>query len=293
MRGRGKLAIVAALILVLIALWVGIPAERAVSLVELHGGSPIVAPAGLPVRTVQFAATDGVPLRGWLVPGSPVGPLIILAAGFKADRMSMLPYARFLHAAGYNVLLYDSRGTGQSGGRFSFGAREVDDVLGAIRWGRDEGARRIGLLGVSLGSGEVIVAAARDRAVRAVVADSPYVDQKATVDYLDYLHVRHMSIPLAPLAPSLIDRLAGTRVASFRPIAAITRIRPRGVLLIHASHDTNPTTPLADALALHRAAGRRASLWLAPRGGHAAALAAQPAAYRRHVLLFFARYLGR
>ncbi len=62
-------------------------------------------------------------------------------------------------------------------------------------------------------------------------------------------------------------------------------------LLIHGCYDTNPTTPLAGALALYHAAGTPKEVWIAPCGDHAGALAAWPADYRRHVLAFPRRYL--
>lgn len=285
-----RLAVLAVLGLALLA--AVIPAARVLDLVETHGGDPVVPPPGLSVRPVRFTATDGVSLRGWLIPASAGAPTIVLVPGFLADRMSMLPYARFLHAAGYRVLLYDSRGTGQSGGSFSFGAREVDDVLGAIGF-ISRSAGKIGLLGVSLGAGDALAAAARDRRVAAVVADSPYTDQSTEMAGLDHLHLGPIDLPLIPDAPWVVDRLDGIDIASFRPIDAIDAIPPRGILLIHARYDTNPTTPLSAVLALQRASGGRAALWIAPRGGHAGALTAQPAAYQQHVLQFFQRYLGR
>jgi dipeptidyl aminopeptidase/acylaminoacyl peptidase len=260
-------------------------------LVETRGGMAIAAATGLPVRSVRFPATDGVSLRGWLIPAKRLAPAIVLIPGFKEDRVTVLPYARFLHKAGYQVLLYDSRGTGQSGGQFSFGFREVDDVLGAIRFAALR-SHAIGLLGVSMGSGDAIVAAARDVRVKAVIADSPYIDQNRELNALDHLHLGPMDVPLAPLAGFLVDELANAHGASFRPIGSIAHIPPRGVLLIHARYDTNPTTPLSDALALWRAGGRRATLWVAQKGGHAHAFSAQPAEYLRRVLKFFARYLG-
>jgi pimeloyl-ACP methyl ester carboxylesterase len=290
MRLQRTLLHAAFVLLGLAALWVGIPAVRVVSLAERHGGAPIHAPSGLLVQPVQFSTSDGVLLKGWLVPGKPVPLTVVLVPGFKTDRMSMIPYARFLHAAGYQVLLYDSRGTGESDGKFSFGFREVDDVLGAIRFAAER-SQLVGLLGVSMGTGDAIVAAARDGRVKTVVADSPYVNQSRVVDGLDHLRLGPLNVPLAPIAGLLIDRLAGTDGASFQPIASIARIPPRGVLLIHARYDANPTTPLSDAVALRRATGGRAELWLAPKGGHAEALAAQPEEYRRRVLRFFARYL--
>jgi uncharacterized protein len=289
--GKPALRAVGSVLVGAAALWVGIPAARVVSLVETHGGTAIAAATSLPVRSVRFPATDGVSLRGWLIPAKRASATVVLVPGFKDDRMSMLPYARLLHQAGYQVLLYDSRGTGQSGGQFSFGFREVDDVLGAIRFAALR-SHAIGLLGISMGSGDAIVAGARDARVKAVVADSPYIDQNRLLNGLDHLRLGPISVPLVPLAGFLIDHLANTHGASFRPIDSIARIPPRGVLLIHARYDANPTTPLSDALALWHVSRRRASLWVAPGGGHAHALQAQPREYQDRVLRFFDRYLG-
>ncbi len=286
---------VIAVVLLAIVGWVGIPVERAISVVETHGASDISTPTGLVVHQVAFRATDGVHLKGWMAPGAPGAPIVILVAGFKSNRMTMVPYARMLHRGRYNVLLYDSRDTGQSGGTFTLGAREVDDVLGAIRYVvRDPVLKNssIGLLGVSLGAGEVIVAAAEDRRVKAIVADSAYADQNAVIDAMNHLQlIGPITVPLAPLAGPVIDRLGNITISSYRPVDSIGRIAPRAVFLIHSLHDQNATTPMSGVLRLLHAGRSPISLWIAPRGGHAGALAAQPVEYRRKVLAFFRRYL--
>jgi len=161
---------------------------------------------------------------------------------FHSDRMSMLPYARFLYGSGYNVLLYDDRGTGESAGHFTVGVGEVDDVLGAVDWVSRAHPSAIGLLGVSLGAGAVIVAVAQDRRVRATVADSAYTNQNAVMADLQQLSVGPVHLPLAPVASIVVDRLAHIDIAAFRPIRSISRIAPRPLLLIHSRHDDNPTT---------------------------------------------------
>src|SRR5947208_1745790 len=98
-------------VLALLLLWAALPVARAARLLLT---SPFRAapaqPVGLAVRAVQFHAADGVRLRGWLVRNSAAAPTVILIAPFTSNRTSMLRYAHFLHAAGFNVLLYDSRG---------------------------------------------------------------------------------------------------------------------------------------------------------------------------------------
>jgi len=284
-------------IVALLVVWGGLPLVRAYALLRTQpGGATPALPADLPARAVSFRATDGVALSGWFVPGAPISPSVVLVAGFKATRVSMLSYARFLHAAGYNVLLYDGRGLGQSGGRFSAGSREVDDARGAVAYmmgQRDLRDQRCALLGVSLGAGVAIVAAARTPAVAATVADSAYPDQGLLVGRLDTLSLGPLRLPLAPDGPWAVDRLLGAPLALFSPLHAVGRIAPRALLLIHSRDDANPTTPLSGALALYHAAGQPVQLWIAPRGGHAGALDTQPAEYRRRVLTFLRRYLGR
>jgi dipeptidyl aminopeptidase/acylaminoacyl peptidase len=257
-------------------------------------GTGSAGPVQLPGHAVHFRASDGVRLTGWLARRAPAAPTVILVAGFKAGEASMAPYARFLYRAGYNVLLYDSRGIGSSGGSFSLGVHEVQDVRGAVRYLAHSAGltgQQFGLLGVSLGAGVAIVAASHLPQVRATVADSAYVDQRRTVDRLDSLSVSGATIPLAPIAPWIVDRWIGTSLDRFSPLHAAPHIAPRALLLIHSRDDRNPTTPLSGAEAIYRAAHQPRSIWIAPSGGHAGALRAHPAAYKRRVLGFLLRYL--
>ncbi len=84
----------------------------------------------------------------------------------------------------------------------------------------------------------------------------------------------------------MVDRILGAKLSSFSPLRAIPHIAPRPILLIHSLHDANPTTPLSGARKLLSAAGPSATLWIAPKGGHAGALRAQPTEYKQHVVQF-------
>lgn len=294
MRTR-RLRFLALYILIVVLLWVGIPVARAGALVITNPfRSASARPVGLPVRAVRFKATDGVTIAGWLVGTSRTAPIVILVPGFKAGATSMTPYARFLYKGGFDVLLYDSRGMGGSGGRFTLGVREVDDVRGAVSYLDrlpHRQVHRYGLLGVSLGAGVAIVAAAELPQVAATVADSAYTDQHRIVDRLDSLVFGRLHIPLAPIAPWVVDRLIGVSLQSFSPLHAVSQFGARPLLLIHSLHDTNPTTPLMGARTLRAAAGPHTTLWIAPQGDHAGALAAQPKEYSRRVLAFLHAWL--
>ncbi len=294
--------IVAAGALGLLALlaWGLLPAIRAFTLVYNGAGrgtpnAALATQAGLQVQNISFTASDGVRLRGWLAIVSPNAPTIILAHGFKGTRVSMLPWARFLYAAGYNVLLFDDRGCGQSDGwGIGLGATEPNDVVGAVRYlesRSDLTNRHYGALGVSLGAGVVLLAAAREPALVAVVADSAWADERPQLDRMSSVPVGRFSLPVLPYEPALVDALIGARLEAASPNAAIGKIALRAVFLIHSADDRNTTTPLTGEARLYTAAGQPKQQWIAPSGGHAGALAAHPAEYQQRVLAFFALYL--
>jgi len=217
---------------------------------------------------------------------------IVLVHGFKNTRADMLEHALFLHDAGYAVLLYDSRGCGQSDGTFGVGATEERDVIGAIDHLKSTArpaSAHVAVLGVSLGAGEALLAAARDPRIEAVVADSSWADERVQLERMATLPIGPVAVPVLPYEPPLVDALVGGRLEGARPRDEIARIAPRPVLLIHSADDDNATTTLADAQALLAMAGEPKELWIAPRGGHAGALGAVREEYTQRVLAFLDR----
>lgn len=281
---------------VLLAIWVAMPGIRAVTLVEnLHRHQP-VDPRDLPLRSVTFPAADGVQLAGWWLFAAPHAPSIILVHGFKGTRSDMLPWARFLNAAGYNVLLYDSRGCGASAGwNITLGAHEPDDVLGAVHFLDnlpDLQVHRYGALGISLGAGVVLLAATKTQELHGVVADSAWADQTNQIARLQSWSIGSLPIPQLPYAPAFVDLLIHANLAAVRPIDRIATIAPNAILFIHSADDANTLTPLADEQRLYQAANQPKSEWIVPHGGHVGALATFPALYQQKVLAFFAQTLG-
>jgi uncharacterized protein len=281
----------------LVAGWVLLPAVRVVTLIANNRNrSAPVTPSDLPVQEVHFQATDGVHLAGWLVVASPDAPTLILVHGSRGSRSDMLPWARFLFAAGYNLLLYDSRGCGESEGwGIALGTREPDDVVGAVHFLQqraDIRTKRFGALGISLGAGVVLLAAAREPALLATVADSAWADTSAQINWMNSISRPPFTLPLLPYGPALANALVGGDIAATRPVDVIGQIAPRAVMLIHSADDQNITTPLSGERRLYAAAGQPKEEWIVPSGGHVGALDAYTQEYEQRVLAFFARYLG-
>ena len=289
---RVRRSVLAALVLVLVA-WLVAPAARAYQLVAGRSSDP-VAPQDLQVEDLRFRDRSGtetgtdVELAGWTVHTVHGAPAVVLVHGFKTSREEMLPWARFIHDAGYNVLLFDSRGCGRSSGAtLGLGAGEAGDISLAVELARDQfGTTQVAVLGISRGAGAAILAAADDPHVSAVVADSAWRDQDFQLSRLDFLQVGPLRVPLPPYGIAAANALSGTDVTEARPLEAIARISPRPILLIHSADDDNATTPVEGARALFAAAGAQKELWIAPRGGHVGAINAFPDEYRSRVIAF-------
>lgn len=140
--------------------------------------SKVTLPPDLPfdVQEVKFEGGDGLMMAGWKVP-SQNGATIILLHGYGANRTAMLWHAKRLVKAGYGVLLYDERASGESEGtRRSYGWEDPRDVQGAIRFVETEsanGAERIGIAGCSIGAQIALQSTAYYPELGAVWADGP------------------------------------------------------------------------------------------------------------------------
>jgi len=132
---------------------------------------------------VSFPGAGGTTLRGWLYTpeGARGGPALVMAHGFSATiHMAMDPFARLFCEAGITVLAYDHRNLGSSDGE---PRQEINiwaqarDYRHAIDWlaqRAEVDPRRIGIWGSSFSGGEVLVVAACDRRVAAVIANVPF-----------------------------------------------------------------------------------------------------------------------
>jgi pimeloyl-ACP methyl ester carboxylesterase len=109
---------------------------------------------------VRFPAADGVQLDGVLVGSGPAG--VVLLHQYPADLCGFWPYAVYLSQRGLQVLAIDLRCFGVSACPQADDAkgRVVDDVAGAVAVLRAHGARRVALVGASMGATTALLAGA-------------------------------------------------------------------------------------------------------------------------------------
>ena len=126
-------------------------------------GPAVVAPFALAQKTVSFPTEDGGVIFADVYSGGTRA--VVLAHGGQFNKESWAPQARALVAAGFEVLAIDFRGYGQSHGpsdKHVLDAPLELDVLAAVRYLHQQGARSVSIVGGSMGgaaAGDACIAA--------------------------------------------------------------------------------------------------------------------------------------
>ncbi|MBX2822270.1 MAG: lysophospholipase [Rhodothermaceae bacterium] len=143
------------------------------------GNSPVFntpADFGLNAENVQFRASDGVTLSGWLIKGGTDKVIIQSHFGVQSSKagytpkgkgmmkmwntdISYLKHAQYLVQQGYSILMYDFRNHGESGEGIcpwvTWGPEEHKDVIAAVDYITNHPVYlgcKIGLLSICMGA---------------------------------------------------------------------------------------------------------------------------------------------
>jgi len=218
---------------------------------------------------------------------------VVLLHGFASDRREMARPAVELARRGIVALTFDLRGHGQSGGVYA--EDPVDDVLAAMAMLARQPSvdtTRLALVGHSIGGRLVLLAAAREPSVSAIVALAPAGDSNARElegaletlpidpvrypdDYQPYsgesrqhsrmvASMRQMGYRLTVDWAKMAESWTGTPLAD-----VIAAIAPRPLLLVYCLWDNKVS--LYDTLSLYCSAGTGRHLLVSPWGVHSSA----------------------
>lgn len=257
-----------------------------------HQAEKTPADYGLAYEDVTVTAVDGSTSVGWYLP-TQTGAVVIAQHGYKANRDEMVNEAAMLHGHGYGVLITAVRAhDGSAGELITFGRGEMLDLDAWYQFllsRPDVDPERIGVLGNSMGGMLVIQYAARNPAIRAVVANSAFSSLNDTVATSVTYFTGLPPFPFAPLILFWAEQETGVRAADIDATVWIKTLSPRPVLLMQGGADIIVN---ADSGAkLFAAAGEPKELWFEPDLGHVEFDTARPAEYERRVTGFFDRYL--
>ena len=212
---------------------------------------------GFKFEPVEFTATDGTHLSGWWIPAErPRGrsrdssgagdDTVLICHGLASNKSNQLVLSRGFVPYGYNVLIFDFRAHGASGGQLtSFGDLERRDVLGAVRWIREnhpKQSRHIYGVGASMGAAALIAAAAdpspEGQAIDAIAAYGTYDSIRAELQFVsEERFVAPLRFVIQRLGLPLASAQVGADLNGFSPATLVRDLWPRPIMVIHGLND--------------------------------------------------------
>jgi len=224
---------------------------------------------GISFEEVHFPVGKNGHLYGWWVPTTPTAPTLILVHGWGRNLSRMLPYIREFHPLGYNLLAFDARNHGSSTPNktptvWTF-TQDTCAAIDSIAESRLTSSQKFGAIGLSIGGGAVINAAALDDRIRSVVTVGAFSHPIEVMK----LGFQEKHIPYILFGWLLFKYMRYRFRLDFDKIAPANNIHSAhaDILLVHGEQDS--TVPLAHGKALLEAGNpETTNLWIVPAKGH-------------------------
>jgi len=162
--------------------------------------------AGLAYEDVWLQTEDGLRLHAWWVPAEPARGTVLFFHGNAGNISHRLPSLQTFHRLGFNTLIFDYRGYGQSEGRPSERGTYLDAEAAWRHLVQDRGIGpdRVVLFGRSLG-GAVAAGLAERHTPAALILESTFTSVPAlAAEMYPFLPVRW----LARIRYDTLDRLS-------------------------------------------------------------------------------------
>jgi fermentation-respiration switch protein FrsA (DUF1100 family) len=252
--------------------------------VQMRIGNP---PDDLNAEAVTFESDSGATIHGWWCPTQNAKGAVLLLPGIRANRLSMVARARFLHRAGYSVLLIDFQATGESkGSHITFGWKESRDVLAAVSFIRDiDPTARVAIIGSSLGGAAALLATLPLR-VDALILEEVYPSIEIATRNRMENYLGFFGRTLTPLLLSQLQWRLGVSTSQLRPVDHVGNV-DCPVFIMNGEKDRN-TRPTDTHILVERARNP-IKVWFVPNAGHVDLHRAARSEYEMRVLAFLAQ----
>lgn len=193
---------------------------------------------GLMAQAFVVQGADGTDIHGYFIPSHQAIGTVVLVHGIGACKEFFLHFASQLVGEQLNVVVFDLRAHGKSGGAFcTYGALEVNDIGSVINQVQKcAPALPIAIYGSSLGGALALQAMAADQRIRCGIVESTYHNLEAVMNH-------YWSDWTSLSSPSLVHRtlLRSAAIAGFDPTQldpeVHCRLIDRPVFFAHGSED--------------------------------------------------------
>ena len=228
---------------------------------------------GLKYESIDFKSADGTPLHGWFIPAKgktakTAKGTVVFSHGNAGSISYHLGFCAWLAEASYNVIIYDYRGFGKSGGNVDRRGM-INDVKAAFTYARkraDIDTTRLISYGHSLGGAQSVTALGETpvKGLRAIIIDGAFASYHKMAEVIG-----------GQLGASLVtDELA--------PKDFVQKLSPVPFLVVHG--DCDEVVPVSQGKQLYEAAGQPKTFFEVKSGRHGTALSDDNGAYRKKMI---------
>lgn len=230
----------------------------------------------------------GYDIKGYYVAPHDTSNTMVICHGVTVNVLNSVKYMDLFLDLGWNVLIYDHRRHGQSGGKTtSYGFYEKDDLNEVVKWVKDKTCNRglVGIHGESMGAVTALLYAGAhpDDGADFYIADCPFASFEEQLAYRLKAEYRLPSWPILPIADFFLRFRDGYRARDVSPLAVIETIE-KPVLFIHSRHDDY--IPVSATERLYKKKSGPKELYIAEAGEHAMSYTKNRDTYRKNVQSF-------
>ncbi|MCP4349851.1 MAG: alpha/beta fold hydrolase [Desulfobacterales bacterium] len=246
-------------------------------------------PKDLNAEKVSFASAGRKSIKGWLVRSHKQYGNVVLMHGIRGDRRLMAGRAKFLHANGYSVLLFDFQAHGESeGDHITFGCSESRDARAAVNFMRSEyPLQPVAVIGQSLGAASCLIG---DSPINAdtLILESVYPTIEEAVANRLEIYLGKFGRYLTKILIVQLQWRFDIDPGKLRPIEGIKKIRCP-VLIAGGGADLRTT--LSETKRIYEAAPKPKELWIIQNAGHVDLYSFAKQEYEERILGFLKKYL--
>ncbi|NSW51959.1 MAG: alpha/beta hydrolase [Anaerolineae bacterium] len=226
----------------------------------------------------------GYRLHGYWLPVPDALGTVVLVHGITVNIFASLKYVMPFRKRRFNVLIYDHRNHGKSGGTVTtFGFYEKFDLKAVLDWVEEKVGMGtlVGTHGESMGAATVLQHAAIDPRPAFVIEDCGYSNLMKLFHYRVRQDYHLPGWVLLPIASIWAKLLTGCSFLQIRPINDVQNIKSP-VFFIHGEKDDYITPTHAREMYEVKQTGFR-KLWIVPDAGHAESAPSHPDEYDHQI----------
>ena len=212
----------------------------------------------------------GYSIKGSLIAPHDTNRYIIICHGVTVNRLNSVKYMNLFLQKGWNVVIYDHRRHGESGGKTtSYGHYEKFDLQSVVHWLKKEAGESIvlGIHGESMGAvTSLLYAGMVEDGADFYIADCPFTELEAQLLYRLKVEYKVPSPLVMPIAKPFVRLRDKYSIKGVSPLNAIANIE-NPVLFIHSKDDDYVPVEMSKQLYEKKRGPKK--LYIAEKGAHA------------------------